>query len=171
MRALVAILALVVLPAAVAHFAWRSRFVRTQIVGRFLVPIIVFVLVAAADWVVCADLGLVFAHYERIAGPYRLVAFYANELMIVCYGRGGACVPRVLPTVFAVGANDTYVVAARHPGNGRDLTEYFYIIRALDGAGADPSIAVRGPFTEAEYRLQETRLGLPSFTRTVETLR
>jgi hypothetical protein len=111
--------------------------------------------------------GCGFAHDEPVAGPYRLVAVDSGEQMSLCYSLDENCVGRVGPTVFEAGANDAYVVAARHPGNDKRRAEYFYLIRELDGPDADPSIAVRGPFDEATYRQQEARLGLPSFTHVV----
>ena len=115
--------------------------------------------------------GCGFAHDEEIAGPYRLVAVDISAQMSVCYSLGGNCNGRVGPTVFETGANDAYVVAARHPGNDKSRTEYFYVIRKLDTAEADPSVAVRGPFDEPAYRQQESQLGLPSFTRVDGSLR
>jgi hypothetical protein len=115
--------------------------------------------------------GCGFAYDEQIAGPYRLVAVDSGEQMSLCYSLDGNCVGRVGPTVFEAGANDAYVVAARHPGNDKRRTEYFYVIRKLDRPEADPSVAVHGPFDEAAYRRQESQLGLPSFAHVIGSLR
>jgi hypothetical protein len=113
-----------------------------------------------------------FAYDQGIAGPYRLVAIDTYDKMGVCYALGGGnCVSRVDSTVFAVGWNDAYVVAVRHPGNDKTRTEYFYIIRALDRAEADPSVAVRGPYDAARFEIEQSRLGLPALTRAIEELR
>jgi hypothetical protein len=112
-----------------------------------------------------------FVHDQHIAGPYRLVAIDTYEQMDVCYTlAGGGCVGRVESTVFAAGSNDSYVVAARHPRNDRGRTEYFYIIRSLDRAEADPSVAVRGPLDAASFQSEQSRLNLPPLTITIERL-
>jgi hypothetical protein len=113
-----------------------------------------------------------FVYDQGIAGPYRLVAIDSYDQMDVCYTlSGGNCIGRVDSTVFGVGSNAAYVVAARHPGNDKARTEYFYIIRALDRAEADPSVAVRGPYDAARFQTEQSRLGLPPVTRFIEKLR
>ena len=113
----------------------------------------------------------------RIDGPYRLEITDIPEDAIVCYElAGGDCVGRVPETVFAVGFNRNYVVAARHPHQFTDATldrsptEYFYIVRSLDGPLTDPRQSVRGPFDESAFRREQKRLGLPEFTREIAGL-
>jgi len=84
--------------------------------------------------VVVLLLGCGFVHDEKIDGPYRLVAVDSESQMSVCYGLGSNCVGRIPETVFAVGSDAKYVVAARHPANDRTKTEFYYLIRELDGA-------------------------------------
>jgi hypothetical protein len=116
--------------------------------------------------------GCGFVYDQGIAGPYRLVAIDTYDQMDVCYTlSGGNCVGRVGSTVFAVGSNDAYVVAARHPRNDKARTEYFYIIRALDRAEADPSVAVRGPYDAASFQTEQSRLDLPPLTRIIAKLK
>ena len=110
--------------------------------------------------------GCGFAHDERIDGPYRLVAIDADEEMSVCYDLAAHnCVGRVSQTVFAVGWNSNYIVAARHPKSDRAKSEYFYIVRGLDGPYVDPTTCVRGPFQVAEFEVERRRLSLPSLTK------
>ena len=71
-------------------------------------------------------------------------------------------VERVPATVFAAGFDSNYIVAARHPNNNRSITEYFYVIRALDGR--EGSDGVRGPFESDVFAFETKRLGLPSLT-------
>jgi len=104
-----------------------------------------------------------FVHDDNIDGPYHLVAIDVNEQMEVCYNIKNACVGRIGETVFAVGHDASYVVAARHPSNNRTETQYFYLIRSLDGPMADPSSSVRGPFDAANFESERARLRLPSF--------
>ena len=112
-----------------------------------------------------------FVHDERIDGPYRLSAIDVDEEMSVCYDLGDACVGRIPGTVFAVGSNAAYVVAARHPANDRSRTEYYYLIRELDGPLVDPSVTVRGPFDLKAFQAEAERLGLPAFERELSALK
>lgn len=113
-----------------------------------------------------------------IDGPYRLEITDVAEDAMVCYELDhGACVGRVPQTVFAVGFNRAYVIAARHPHRFQDTsldrsrTEYFYIIRSVDGPLVDPSQSVRGPFDKTSFQQDQKRLGLPDITREIGGLR
>jgi len=113
-----------------------------------------------------------FVHDERIDGPYRLVAVDLTSQMGIYFDlRDGDAIGRISETVFAVGWNDSYLVAARHPHNDKSKVEYFYLIRALDGPYVDPSVTVRGPFTLQDFEQERQRLGLPSFTREFANLK
>jgi hypothetical protein len=112
-----------------------------------------------------------FVHDQKIDGPYRLVAIDVDEQMAVCYSIQDACVGRISETVFAVGHDASYIVAARHPSNNRKITEYFYLIRSMDGPLADPSASVRGPFDAETFKAEIVRLRLPSFDVTASNLR
>jgi hypothetical protein len=97
---------------------------------------------------------------------------------MVCYHLAdGDCVGRIPETVFAVGFNRDYVVAARHPHKFTDTTldrsrsEYFYIVRSVDGPLVDPRQSLRGPFGETAFQREQKRLGLPDFTREIAGLR
>jgi hypothetical protein len=114
----------------------------------------------------------------RIDGPYSLEITDAPEDATVCYELdGGDCSGRIEETVFAVGFNADYLVAARHPHRfeerslDRSRTEYYYIIRSQDGPRRDPSASVRGPFSEAMFERERQRLGLPQFTREIASLK
>ena len=94
------------------------------------------------------------------------------EQMNVCYGLGnGDCVGRIPQTVFAVGWDKSYVVAARHPKNDKSKVEYFYIIRAFDGPYVDPSMAVKGPFDSRSFEQERQRLALPALRRELASLK
>ena len=108
---------------------------------------------------------------EHIDGPYRLVAIDVNEDMGVCYSVNRDCVGRIPETVFAVGWNNSFIVAARHPKNDRSRVEYFYIDRAVDGTFVDPSVSVRGPFDSQAFEQEKRRLGLPPFRREIAGLK
>jgi hypothetical protein len=112
-----------------------------------------------------------FVHDQKIDGPYPLVAIDVDEEMDVCYSIQDACVGRISETVFAVGHDASYIVAARHPSNNRKITEYFYLVRSMDGPVADPSASVRGPFDAETFEAEKSRLRLPSFDTTISNLR
>ena len=113
-----------------------------------------------------------FVRDKAVDGPYRLVAADVDEDTILCYSvEGGNCVGRVGATVYAAGANATYIVAVRHPKGNRNVTEYFYIVRSLDGPAVDPSVCVRGPFSSEDFVTESRRLGLPSISLVLNGLR
>ena len=115
--------------------------------------------------------GCGFVCDERIDGPYHLNAVDVEDQMSVSYSLpGGDSIGRISSTVFAVGKNKDFLVAKRHPNGDRTITEFYYLIRANDSAYAEPTKSVRGPFTEKEFKEAAIRLGLPSFTRTLERL-
>jgi hypothetical protein len=72
---------------------------------------------------------------------------------------------------FAVGHDASNIVAARHPPNNRKITEYFYLVRSMDGPVADPSASVRGPFDAETFEAEKSRLRLPSFDTNISNLR
>jgi hypothetical protein len=116
--------------------------------------------------------GCGFVHDERLDGPYRLIAVDADSEMRVCYDLGdGNCIGRISETVFAVGWNSSYLVGARHPHNDKSKVEYFYLDRALDGPLVDPSVTVRGPFDLMSFEQERQRLGLPTLTRELASLK
>lgn len=115
---------------------------------------------------------------RKIDGPYLLETIDIPEDTFLCYDLGqDACVGRVDRTVFAVGYNNDYVVAARHPSKfeddelNRSVTEYYYVVRALDGPYANNEDVVRGPFTFAQFEREKARLQLPNFTTELSSLK
>jgi hypothetical protein len=111
------------------------------------------------------------AHDEQIDGPYWLTAIDTLEEMHVSYDMGGgSSIGRIPATVFAAGFDDQYIVAAQHPGNDRSKTEYYYLVRALDGRLVDPSVTVRGPFDQAAFAQETARLNLPPLTIEIAAL-
>jgi hypothetical protein len=116
--------------------------------------------------------------FGRIDQHYLLDMVDIPDDANVCYELDdGDCAERVPQTVFAVGYNKEFIVAARHPHKfedpelNRSRTEYFYIIRSLDGPLIPPERSVRGPFDLATFERHQQRLGLPPFTREVSSLR
>lgn len=135
----------------------------------------------AIVWMLAASLPLSacdMAGPRRIAGPYVLQPVEQHTQMIVVYQQApGAYISRVEESVFAVGANDSYIVAARHPHEpgydplDKSVTEYFYIDRARDQPLADPTLAVTGPLDAASFEAARQRLGLPAFSHEIAGLK
>ena len=140
---------------------------------KFVVLITVFALS------VCEDLG--YFYDEPIDGPYRLVAVDEMIQMQVCYPVKHGCVERIPETVFAVGYNRLYITGAVHPLNDRDpvaghgedknITQYYYIIRSLDGSPVFSKDSVRGPFDGKAYAVEQKRLSLPPLSHVLPELR
>jgi hypothetical protein len=105
-------------------------------------------------------------------GPYALHWTDLSDEVHLAYDLGrGTWVTLVMPTVFAVGSDDRYIVAKQHPGGDKAVTNYFIVdIRSVKPPG-DIEGSVVGPLTEASYREQAATLGLPDFTTTLERLR
>ncbi len=115
-------------------------------------------------WVV-VGLGGCSSHRDiTIDGPYHLIVGDEEEQTSVCYDTPGGCIGRIPDTVYAVGADGTYVVAARHPQSNRSVTEFYYVIRASDTPTVDTSAAVRGPFDAQAFDEMRNQLHLPALT-------
>ncbi len=91
--------------------------------------------------------------------------------MRVCYKIPDGCLGRISETVYAVGDDALYVVAARHPISNRKATEYFYLVRVLDGPSVDPSATVHGPFDAATFDAERVCMHLPVFDREIGSLK
>lgn len=116
--------------------------------------------------------GCGFVRDEDIGMPYRLVAVDAPGQVSLSFALpDGTTIGRIPPVVFAVGSDERFVVAQRHPLGDRSATEYYYLIRTNDMAYADRVKAVRGPFTREQFELERLELSLPGFTRIIESLR
>jgi hypothetical protein len=119
-------------------------------------------------------------HDETLVGPYRLHAIDTMETMAILWevpegGLAGDGLPG--PTVFAAGHNDRYLVAAVHPpvcrdlnpecsdfGMRRDVTEYWYVIRAPSERERIPYNGIKGPLRADQFAAEKARLGLPDFS-------
>ena len=99
--------------------------------------------------------------YEKIDGPYIVVAADVVEDRHLSYDLGdGASIGRVRATVVGVGHDRHYITVQRQPKDAPQTTEYYYVVRELDGRHA-PAEAVKGPFDEATFRAEVARLDLP----------
>ncbi len=87
------------------------------------------------------------------------------------------------PTVFSIGADDSYIVAAQHPstdklgGFDRSITRYFVVERNHTPSSFQPwkgvraPIGIRGPLSKEEFDRLSTTLSLPTFSKTFEDLK
>ena len=76
----------------------------------------------------------------------------------------GVSIGRVMDQVSAVGEDDTWIVAERHPDGDESITEYYYWAKASDHPHMNADEVVLGSFSEAEFQLIKKRLKLPDFT-------
>ena len=77
----------------------------------------------------------------------------------------GMAIGRVMPQVYAVGENDTWIVAARHPNGNKSTSEFFYFSKAEDHAHKNAEEIVHGPFTEVEFAKIKADLKLPDWSK------
>lgn len=111
-------------------------------------------------------------HNEKLTGRYRLTTADDDLKMHVGYElKNGHTIGRIQETVFSVGWNERYIVAKQHPKNDRAITNHFYLEMALDSEYAEPSVSVKGPFSATEFEKEQTELGLPAFSLTIEHLK
>lgn len=79
-------------------------------------------------------------------------------------------------TVFAVGADDHYIVVKQHPAKDafsagdRSRTNYFYIERTTSPDFRERQRRVHGPFSEQDFRKYAEDLKLPSFQKVFRDL-
>jgi len=105
------------------------------------------------------------------SGPYALLWIDLPDEVQLSYDLGrGSWATLVGPRVFAVGANQEYVVAQQHPGGDKTITNFF-IIEVQAGAKATSQHGIMGPLGQQEFYEKAATLRLPAFTKTLESLR
>ena len=117
----------------------------------------------------CGGIGL--AHDQRLVGDIGLAAADSRQQMAVVKINGSGREGLVPATVFAVGFNESHIIAKRHPPDAsgktdKAITEYFIV--TVHGEQVD------GPLTEAEYRAKRKTLGVDErldFTITFDDLK
>lgn len=98
------------------------------------------------------------------SGKYQVYWIDISSDLKLGYDVDGGIIQRVGPQVTAIGENERWIVAARHPDGDRSRTEYFYIPKAEDGPFKDMKEIVKGPFTGEEFNKEKVRLKLPAFS-------
>jgi hypothetical protein len=110
------------------------------------------------------------------SGDYELVAIDTEgQMMLGVDLHNGGSIGIVGPTVFALGADDHYIVVKQHPakdssGNfDRTVTHYFIVTRISADAG-EKEKGVRGPLSKDEFDRLAVSKSLPRFTKTFRDL-
>ena len=92
-----------------------------------------------------------------------------GQMNLAFDGGRGNTVGLVGPTVFAVGADDRYIVVKQHPATDgfghydHSVTNYFYIERTDSPDYRERQRRVTGPLSEQEFAQSAAALKLPSF--------
>lgn len=108
---------------------------------------------------------------EWRSGPYALLWIDKPGNVSLSYDLGsGSWAGRVEPQVFAVGANDHYIVVKQHPIQNKLGVDYYIVLRGEDSMSADPKKVVLGPLTTEQFNLESKRLNLPQFSKVLEAL-
>ena len=99
-----------------------------------------------------------------------------GQMNLTFDNRKGISLGLVGPTVFAVGADDRYIVVKQHPATDRfghfdrSVTNYFYIERTSSSDFRERQRRVIGPLSEQDFRERAVTLKLPSFQKTFRDL-
>ena len=107
---------------------------------------------------------------------YSLVALDSPAEMNLSYYDEGYYSELVGPTVYAIGANEQYLVLKQHPfqkapsSANRGITNYYIIMRTPSSDFEVRQKGVRGPLTQDEFDKLSTTLSLPKFSKTFREL-
>ena len=108
-----------------------------------------------------ASCNLDFGPKHRLNESYYLDGIDIDSEMSLYYDLGDrGAIGRIEPTVFAVGADNRYIIAKQHPKNNRSATNYFILDMTKDGELADPKESVIGPLTEVEFNSTRVAMGI-----------
>lgn len=107
---------------------------------------------------------------------YSLVALDSPAQMNLSFYDEGYYSELVGPTVYAIGANEQYLVLKQHPLNkaptstSGGLTNFYIILRTPSADFEDRQKGVRGPLTQDEFEKLSATLSLPKFSKTFREL-
>jgi len=111
--------------------------------------------------------GLIDSGVEWRGGPYSLVWIDNPDNIALCRDDGGTgCTGMVDAMVFAVGWDGHYAVAKQHPQGDRSKTNYYII----ESRKAQKNDVITGPLTEQEFMKKSREMGLPKFSKVLESL-
>ena len=77
----------------------------------------------------------------------------------------GVAIGRVMPQVYAVGEDDTWIVEAQHPNGDTSKSQFYYFPKAQDHEHKNANEIVLGPFNETEFEKLKTELALPNWSK------
>lgn len=110
------------------------------------------------------------------SGDYELIAVDTKgQMMLAVDLHNGGSIGIVGATVFALGADDHYIVVKQHPAKDafghfdQDVTHYFIVTR-LPGTAEEKEKGVRGPLSKDEFDGLAVSNSLPRFTKTFSDL-
>jgi hypothetical protein len=110
--------------------------------------------------------GLFDSGVEWRRGRYALMWVDSKNDMSLSVDQGhGGWAPIVPPVVFAVGANDDFIVAKQHPRGDTTITNYFIIPIEAPDSSLDPAKRVIGPLSNAAFGREARIRSLPKFTK------
>jgi len=104
-------------------------------------------------------------------GRYTLVAVARLTAMNLSYNEGEYFTQLVGPTIYAVGANERYVVVKQHPLDdktgipNRAITHFYLIARISSDEADERQKGIRGPLTKAEFDNLSKTFSLPQFSK------
>ena len=108
---------------------------------------------------------------------YVAMAIDSPEQMFIAFdGADRSASQLVAATVFAIGADDRYIVVKQHPAKNslspgdRSRTNYFYIERTHSPNFRERQRGVTGPLSEQEFRERAAALRLPPFQKVFREL-
>ena len=110
------------------------------------------------------------------SGDYELVAIDTKgQMMLAVDLHNGGSIGIVGPTVFALGADDHYIVVKQHPakdsfGNFDQTVTHYYIVTRISGTAEEKEKVVRGPLSKDDYDRLAASNSLPQFTKTFRDL-
>ncbi len=106
------------------------------------------------------------------SGDYELVAIDTKgQKMLAVDLHNGGSIGIVGPTVFALGADDHYIVIKQHPskdgfGNFDQTVTHYFIVTQISGTAEEKEKEVRGPLSKIEFDRLAVSNSLPRFTKT-----
>lgn len=99
-------------------------------------------------------------------GNYALLWIDVPDDVALDYSKDGkGWSPLIERRVFAVGSDLRYIVVKQHPGGDKARTNYYLIDKAKDEFHC-----VQGPMGESEFLKRKQELGLPQFTKILDSL-
>jgi hypothetical protein len=107
---------------------------------------------------------------------YSLVAIDSLDQMELSFNDDGYLSVLVEPAVYAIGADEKYIVLKQHPiqenggGINRGVTHFYIIERTLSNKLEDREKGVHGPLSKDAFEKQKAALSLPEFSKTFREL-